>query len=179
VALDAGLDDICHSQVDGPVPDHLIEWMVEQEAYLVPTLEISHTWAPALEMSLINLRAMVAAGVRVTIGTDYSFTFDIEFELGMPLREMLLMQRGGMTPMQIIVAGTKHSAHVCGIENELGTVEKGKIADLIMVDGDPLADISVLKNELKMVVNNGVIIRDDRPDAGISRHSSGRRNPGP
>jgi imidazolonepropionase-like amidohydrolase len=174
-ALDAGLDDICHSQVDEPVPDHLIERMVEQDVYLVPTLEMSNTWRPYLEMSWINLRRMVELGVKVAVGTDYSYTYDIEFELGMPLQEMLLMERGGMTPMQIIVAGTKHSAHVCGLERELGTIEKGKIADLIVVDGDPLEDLSVLKYNLEMVVHSGVIIRDDRAGAQAHRRPAVRR----
>jgi len=174
-ALDAGVDDICHSQVDEPVPDHLIERMVEQGASLVPTLEMSNTWRPYLQTSWVNLRRMVELGVNVAIGTDYSYTFDIEFELGMPLREMQLMESGGMTPMQIIVAGTRNSAHVCGLGHELGTIEKGKIADLIMVDGDPLQDLAVLKNHLVMVVHDGVVIRDDRSYVQIARRGSGRR----
>lgn len=174
-ALEAGLDDICHSQVDEPVPDHLIERMVEQDMYLVPTLEMSNTWRPYLEMSWINLRRMVELGVKVALGTDYSYTFEIEFELGMPLHEMLLMESGGMTPMQIIVAGTKHSAHVCGLEHELGTIEKDKIADFIVVNGNPLEDLSVLKNNLEMVVHSGVIIRDDRTNPQAHRRPAGRK----
>jgi len=174
-ALDAGVDDICHSQLDGPVPDHLIERMVEQGVALVPTLEMSNTWRPYLEMSWVNLRRMVELGVDVAIGTDYSYTFDIEFEIGMPLHEMQLMESGGMTPMQIIVAGTKNSAHVCGLGNELGTLERGKIADLIVVEGDPLEDLTVLKHDLKMVVHNGVVIRDDRPELQSIRRVTGRR----
>jgi len=174
-ALDAGVDDICHSQLDEPVPDHLIERMVEQGVSLVPTLEMSNTWRPYLQMSWINLRRLVELGVDVAIGTDYSYTFDIEFEIGMPLREMQLMESGGMTPMQIVVAGTKNSAHVCGLGHELGTLEKGKIADLIVVDGDPLEDLSVLKHDLMMVVHNGVVIRDDRPEVQRVRRGTGRR----
>jgi len=177
-ALDAGVDDICHSQVDEPVPDHLIERMVEQGVSLVPTLEMSNTWPPALEMSWVNLRRMVELGVDVAMGTDYSYTFDIEFEIGMPLREMQLLERGGMTPMRIIVAGTRNSAHVCGLGHELGTLERGKIADLIVVDGDPLEDLTVLKHDLKMVVHNGVVIRDDRSEVKSIRRGMGRRVPG-
>jgi imidazolonepropionase-like amidohydrolase len=93
----------------------------------------------------------------------------------MPLREMQLMERGGMTPMQIIVAGTRNSAHVCGLGHELGTLERGKIADLIVVDGDPLEDLTVLKHDLKLVVHDGVVIRDDRPTVQTVRRGSGRR----
>lgn len=174
-ALDAGVDDICHSQVDEPVPDYLIERMVEQGMSIVPTLEMSNTWQPALVTSLVNLARMVELGVDVAVGTDYSYTFDIEFEVGMPLTEMLLMEQGGMTPMQIIVAGTKNSARVCGLERELGTIENDKIADLIVVNGNPLEDLSVLKQNLVMVVHGGVIIRDDRPKVGTPRRVSGRR----
>jgi len=177
-ALDAGVDDICHSQVDEPVPDDLIERMAEQGVSLVPTLEMSNTWRPYLETSWVNLRRMVELGVDVAVGTDYSYTFDIEFELGMPLREMQLMESGGMTPMQIIVAGTKNSAHVCGLGHDLGTIEKAKIADLIVVDGDPLQDLSVLKNDVVMVVHGGVVIRDDRQNVRTTRRVSGRRVPG-
>lgn len=177
-ALDAGVDDICHSQVDGPVPDHLIERMAEQGMSLVPTLEMSSTGGRhSLHTSLANLARMVELGVSVGVGTDYSYTFDIEFEIGMPLTEMLLMEEGGMTPMQIIVAGTKNSARVCGLESELGTIENGKIADFIVVDGDPLEDLTILKHDLVMVVHAGVVIRDDRPDEGLPRRTSGRRAP--
>lgn len=175
-ALDAGVDDICHSQVDEPVPDHLIERMVAQKMSIVPTLEMSNTWRPALVTSLDNLRRMVELGVQVAVGTDYSYTFDVEFEVGMPLIEMMLMEQGGMTPMQIIVAGTKNSARVCGVERELGTVEIGKIADFIAVDGDPLEDLSVLKHNVVMVIHDGVIIRDDRPRVGPPRRVSSRRS---
>jgi imidazolonepropionase-like amidohydrolase len=176
-ALDAGVDDVCHSQVDQPVPDHLIERMVEEGMSLVPTLEMSNTWEPYLQTSLVNLSRMVELGVRVAVGTDYSNSFQPEFELGMPLTEMLLMERGGMTPMQIIVAGTRNSAHVCGLEDELGTLERGKIADFIAVDGDPLQDLTVLKHDLVIVVHGGVIIRDDRPRESPPRRATGRRTP--
>ncbi len=162
-ALDAGVNDICHSQLDGPVPDELIQRMAQSGVYLVPTLEMVDTAPHFMPVALGNLKRMVAAGVRVAIGTDYSFTFSIEFELGMPSKEMSLMQRAGMTPMQIIVAGTKNSAQVCGLGNELGTIERDKTADLIVVQGNPLEDLSVLKNDLKMVIHYGEIIRNELP----------------
>ena len=80
-----------------------------------------------------------------------------------------------MTPMQIIVAGTRNSAHVCGLGHELGTIERAKIADLIVVDGDPLEDLTVLKHDLKMVVHSGVVIRDDLPEMRSIRRGTGRR----
>jgi imidazolonepropionase-like amidohydrolase len=85
------------------------------------------------------------------VGTD----FEPGLETGMPSTEMLLMRQCGMTPMQIIVAATKHGAHVCGLDSELGTIESGKIADVLVVDGDPLTDLNVLKNNRLLVLHNG------------------------
>jgi imidazolonepropionase-like amidohydrolase len=61
-----------------------------------------------------------------------------------PIHEIEWMQKAGMTPMQIIIAATKNAAHSCNMENELGTLELGKLADVLVVDGDPLADIHAL-----------------------------------
>ena len=62
--------------------------------------------------------------------------------------------------MSIIVAATRNAARVCNRGSELGTVEPGKIADLLVLSGDPLADLDVLTN-VRMVLHNGVIIRDE------------------
>jgi imidazolonepropionase-like amidohydrolase len=72
---------------------------------------------------------------------------------------MKLMQEAGMTPMQILVAATKHSSYVCDLENELGTIEAGKIADIIIVKDNPLEDLESLLN-VQMVIHNGEIIKD-------------------
>jgi imidazolonepropionase-like amidohydrolase len=78
----------------------------------------------------------------------------------MPITEIELMQKAGMTPMHIIVAGTKNGAHVCNLDHELGTLEAGKIADVLVVDGDPLEDIHAL-TDVRLVIHNGVVIREE------------------
>ena len=78
------------------------------------------------------------------MGTDYAGAPNVDFDLGMPIHEIEWMQEAGMTPMQIIVAATKNGARSCNMENELGTLEAGKLADVLVVDGDPLADIHAL-----------------------------------
>jgi len=70
---------------------------------------------------------------------------------------MELMQEAGMTPMQIIVAGTQHGARASNLEAELGTLEVGKIADILVVEGDPLQDIHSLADAW-LVVKEGVVI---------------------
>ena len=61
--------------------------------------------------------------------------------------------------MQIIVAATKNAAHVCNLEEEIGTLEPGKIADILVVAGNPLEDIQSL-TDIQMVIHNGTIIRE-------------------
>jgi imidazolonepropionase-like amidohydrolase len=103
-----------------------------------------------------NLRRFVAAGGQVTIGTDYA-GHGCEFELGMPLKELKLMQVAGMTPMQIIMAGTRNAAQVCGLRGH-GTLEPGNVADILVVNGDPLHDLDSLKRTW-LVVHNGERIK--------------------
>jgi imidazolonepropionase-like amidohydrolase len=143
------------------LPDHLIEKMIERKMFWVPTLEL---WAGVSQMyhlnwdsqAIENLRRYVAAGGQVAIGTDYA-GHGCPFELGMPLTEMKLMQAAGMTPMQIIVAGTRNGAQVCGLP-EHGTLQPGKVADILVVDGNPLEDLDALKRTY-LVIHNGEKIR--------------------
>lgn len=164
--IDAGVDDIAHSVVDRVVPSGLLNRMVDDGIYWVPTLELIQVVGRAIEFrnemttSLTNLRNFVNAGGKVALGTDF-FGYAGEWEIGMQKIEIGLMQQAGMTPMQIIVAATKNAAHVCNLERDLGTIEKGKVADLIVVDGDPLQDMSVLGNDMKMVIHGGKIIRSE------------------
>ena len=99
------------------------------------------------------------AGGRVALGTDYA-GYRSEFDLGMPIREIGWMHDAGMTPLQIIVAATRYAAYVCNLEDELGTLEEGKIADVLVVNGDPLQDLGALQ-DIRMVLHNGIIIRGD------------------
>jgi imidazolonepropionase-like amidohydrolase len=158
-ALDAGVDDIAH-MITNPLYDGLIEHMLENDVYWVPTLELWKNVGYGDRRAIVNLAKFVEAGGKVALGTDYA-GYNAEFDLGMPITEIELMQKAGMTPMQIIVAGTKNGAHVCNLDHELGTLEAGKIADVLVVDGDPLEDIHALTN-IRMVLHNGVVIRDER-----------------
>ena len=155
-ALDGGVDDIAHMVVTY-VPDDLIERMVENNVYWVPTLELWKGVDRSLGSKAVeNLHRFCNAGGKVALGTDYA-GYTMSFDLGMPIHEIEWMLESGMTPMQIIVAGTKNAAHVCNLESELGTLEVGKIADVLVVSGNPLDDIHVLTNGL-IVVHNGEVI---------------------
>ncbi|MFC2078176.1 amidohydrolase family protein [Candidatus Bipolaricaulota bacterium] len=164
-ALDAGVDDVAHMAVDR-VSSDLIEQMVEQGMVWVPTMELwacvaelhdVHWWLAAASM---NLADFVAAGGRVALGTDFA-GYTCSFDLGMPMTEIDLMADAGMAPMQIIVAATRNGAIACGIADEVGTIEPGKIADVIVVDGNPLERIDALR-DVWLVVHIGEVIRNDR-----------------
>jgi imidazolonepropionase-like amidohydrolase len=101
-----------------------------------------------------NLKALIVAGIPIATGTD----------AGNPLTlhgpaiyaEMEAMQKAGMTPMQVIVSSTAIAARAMRRETEFGTVEKGKDADLIIVAGDPSADIANMR-KIRYVVRGGVM----------------------
>ena len=160
-ALDAGVDDLAHMVVDVP-SSALLARAATQGVVWVPTLELWHVVGYGHEPRAVeNLRRFLAAGGTVALGTDFG-GYDAPFELGMPILEMGLMQQAGMSAMDVIVAATQTAARVCGMSAELGTVETGKIADIIVVSGDPLADIHALAN-VALVVHGGSVIRNDLP----------------
>jgi imidazolonepropionase-like amidohydrolase len=126
----------------------------------VPTIELWKRVGHGLGAHVVdNLRRFVVAGGQVALGTDYSGAPGVTFDLGMPIREIEWMHEAGMTPMQIIVAGTRNAACVCNLEDELGALEVGKIADVLVVNGDPLEDIHAL-TQARLVVHNGQVLRD-------------------
>jgi len=118
----------------------------------------------AIGASVTNLRRFVKAGGpaggRVVLGNDHDGAPDREaFELGMPMFEIEKMLEADMTPLQIITAATRTAAEACNKIKEIGTVEAGKSADLLIVDGDPLKDLQALQ-KVRMVVHQGALIRE-------------------
>ena len=156
-ALDAGVDDIAH-MVEDPLTDSLIQRMVEEDVYWVPTLELWKRVGQTDKRTVTNLARFVQAGGKVALGTDYA-GYSAVFDLGLPVTEIDLMEAAGMTPMQIIVAATRNAARVCNLDRELGTIEVGKIADVWAVNGDPLQDLRALA-QVRLVIHNGEVIRD-------------------
>ena len=77
------------------------------------------------------------------------------------LRERGLWVKCGATPWQALTAATKNAAEMCGVGPELGTVEPGKLADLIVVGGNPLADIENVR-KLELVLKEGRVVADHR-----------------
>lgn len=109
----------------------------------------------SLDISMANLGRALQAGVRIAMGSDAGNAGMLHGAT--VLRELQLMNEAGMTPMQVLVAATRNGAEVIGQGKNLGTLEAGKLADIIAVDGDPLQDLSALGN-VELVVKNGRII---------------------
>lgn len=163
MAIKAGVDDVAH-MIYNPLPRHLVEKMVDQKIYWVPTMELwncvetvhKNGW---LRVVIANLRKYVAGGGLVAMGTDYA-GYICDFELGMPMTEITLMKKAGMTTNQIITACTKHAAAVCNMSAKIGTLEAGKIADILVVKGNPLENLEHLK-QVRMVIRSGYIVYKD------------------
>jgi imidazolonepropionase-like amidohydrolase len=162
-AIDAGVHSIEHGLLLGRTPEWL-EQMAAQGTYYVPTLSVlslhrihGTPWAmqKANEMyedAARTLEAAMKAGVRIAMGSDAG-----AFGHGHNGAEVKHLVDAGLTPMQAIVAGTKTASECLEMEREIGTLETGKLADVIVVDSDPLADPSLLDGgvHLSLVMKGG------------------------
>jgi len=106
----------------------------------------------------------VRAGVKIAMGTDAGTPFNVH---GENLNELPLMVEAGMTPMQAIVASTRMGAQLLQWGDKIGTLEPGKLADIVVVNGDPLADINLFKDakNIALVMKDGAVFRSDLPAA--------------
>ena len=159
--LEAGCDGLEHGVSRTRLRDReLGPLMRERGASYVPTLSLYARRRPdTLETAKANLKRLADQGVRIVLGTD-----------GIPsagasgldtLKELELTVSSGMDPDQVIQAATRSAAQHLGKLDELGTVETGKLADLLIINGDPLADITALYN-IEVVIKGGKIVVDQR-----------------
>ena len=109
-----------------------------------------------------NFRKAVRAGVKIAYGTDAGV-----FPHGNNALQFAKMVEWGMTPMQAIQAATVHGADLLGWSDRVGTVAAGRFADLVAVDGDPLADIRVLERP-RFVMKGGAVVKGAAPGATTS-----------
>jgi imidazolonepropionase-like amidohydrolase len=163
-AIRAGIRSIEHGIY---LDDEAIEMMLAAGTYLVPTLvaprgvvEAAASGASIPDASLrkammviedhdASISAAIAAGVKVAMGTDSGVT-----PHGQNLRELPLMVERGMTPTQALVATSRTAAELLGLGGELGTLEPGKRADIVVVDGDPL-EVDKLGSRIEAVWMDG------------------------
>jgi imidazolonepropionase-like amidohydrolase len=176
VALAAGVSSIEHGTT---LDDECLELFRKSGAYYVPTLATvngyleriaadPNAYSPAVRAKVDwriritgeSLRKAVPRGVKIAFGTDAGVS-----KHGRNADEFELMVKNGMTPAQALEAATVNAADLLGLSAEVGTLEPGKRADLIAVDGDPLADVTVLKR-VPFVMKDGVVFKDERAGRG-------------
>ncbi len=166
-AIMRGADSIEHLMAVGSdtadLPDGLLDLMLKNGTYVVPTLAVTslytdlHSGPKKYPEFKVNLAAIYRAGVNVVAGTDAGAP-DIQFGEAAHI-EMELLAGVGLSNMDAILAATGKAAACLGWQEELGTVEKGKLADLVAVSGDPLTNISDTRN-VKLVVADGKVVVD-------------------
>jgi len=166
MSVEAGVDSIEHGSYLDQDPE-LLQMMADKGIFFVPTFTVfifhatvgtPHAQIEARDFRQHHLESVqkaLAAGVKVVAGTDAG-----GWEHGNNARELQCLVEAGLTPMQALVAATGGAAECCGLEKDIGTVEPGKVADLIVVDGDPLKDITVLqdRDRIKLVMQGGRLI---------------------
>jgi imidazolonepropionase-like amidohydrolase len=155
--LDAGVDDLAHSSYD-MIPYNILQRMLAEDIIVIPTFTVFRNYGGSLDGCILNLKHFVEGGGMVALGNDYDGGPG-DFELGIPMFEIEMMTAAGMTPMQIILAGTYHAAITVGMEEQLGTLEAGKVADILVVGSDPLVNLQQL-TDIRLVIHNGIIIRE-------------------
>ncbi len=160
-SISAGVDSIEHGIA---IPDDLLDRMKSQGIWLCPTLTVTEyvspgraaegrpIWAKIPEFHHDSFARAVRKGVKVAFGTDVGgFPWEVN-----QAREFSYETKYGMTPMQAIKSATSGAAQMLEMEDRVGTLEAGKLADLVAVPGNPLSDISVMERVL-FVMKDGEV----------------------
>jgi imidazolonepropionase-like amidohydrolase len=170
IAVKAGVRTIEHGSF---IDEEAMDLMIQHGTWLIPTLSI-HTYylnedttdkslQKAIDLNrktqeemYSNFRLARKKGVKFGLGTDF-----VGWPATYSANEFVEYLKIGFTPMQAIVCATKVNAEILKKENEIGTVEAGKIADIIAVKGDPLKDISELQR-VKFVMLGGRVVKNEK-----------------
>jgi imidazolonepropionase-like amidohydrolase len=169
-AVRAGVDSIEHGSF---LDDDVLTQMREKGTYFVPTLLAGNSLIPLFGKGILDerqerkaklavrrieetFRSALAKGVKIGFGTDAGV-----FKHGRNSEEFALLVRYGMRPLDALKAATSVNAELLGISTTNGTLEPGKVADIIAVAGDPTSDINQMQKVL-FVMKAGVIYRNDR-----------------
>ena len=170
-AVRAGADSIEHAT---DMDDATITEMARRGTYYVPTIDHNRWYAEHITIfgwddekqiadglndyirrNLETARRAFKAGVRFAMGSDALFTM-----CGENTRELAWFAKAGMTPEQALATATTNSAALLGKEKELGAIARGYFADIVAVEGDPLADINVTINNVRWVMKGGAVVVD-------------------
>lgn len=165
-AIRAGIDSIEHGTF---LDNEALQMMHDRGTFLVPTLAVRAGLAESQFPPLVKMKADMAVkaqddmvkralahGVKIALGTDAAV-----YPHGDNALEFVLMANDGMTPAQSLKAGMSVAADLLGLSDKVGTLDPGKLADVVAVPGNPLANIKVTQS-VTFVMKEGVVYRDDQ-----------------
>jgi imidazolonepropionase-like amidohydrolase len=173
-AVEAGLDCVEHGYF---LTDEVLGRMVDKGVWLVPTIVVaqrtvmeffkkigSPDWYLARVTSVGEshfnmLKNAIKRNVKIALGTD-QFPYEPNDGTTATIREAQYYVEAGMTPLQALRAGTIEAATLLGIQDRSGSVEPGKLADIIITEADPSKDIRALRG-IKLVMKGGVVYRNE------------------
>jgi len=162
-SVEAGVDSIEHGNY---IADQDLRSMAEHGIFYVPTIFVGEyvaqgraaegapVWVKMIQIHEDTFRRAMKAGVKIAFGTDAG-GFDWKVN---PAKEFSSMVKFGMTPVQAIRAATVTAAELLGMRDSLGTIEPGKLADIVAVPGNPLTDISQME-KVDFVMKAGMVYR--------------------
>jgi imidazolonepropionase-like amidohydrolase len=162
-SVEAGVDTIEHGNY---IADEDLKTMAARGIFYVPTIFVGEyvaegraaagapVWVKMIQIHEETFRRAMKAGVKIAFGTDAG-GFDWKIN---PAKEFSSMVKFGMTPAQAIRAATATAAELLGMQDSLGTVDAGKLADIVAVPGDPLGDVSLME-KVDFVMKGGVVVR--------------------
>jgi imidazolonepropionase-like amidohydrolase len=163
-SVQAGVDSIEHGNY---IADEDLKSMQSQGIWYVPTIFVGEyvaqgraatgapVWLKMLQIHEDTFRRAMKAGVKIAFGTDAG-GFDWKVN---PAKEFGYMVKWGMTPAQAIRAATSSAATLLDMQDKVGTIEPGKLADIVAVPGDPLKDVTVLEH-VDFVMKGGVVYKN-------------------
>jgi imidazolonepropionase-like amidohydrolase len=169
-AVKAGVTSIEHGTF---MTDEIMDLMKQKGTYYVPTISAGKFVAEKAKQDgyfprVVAMKAAIVgpqieatfakaykAGVKIAMGTDAGVS-----QHGLNAWEFVFMNQGGMPPMEAIKSGTVTSAALLGKSTDLGTIEKGKLADIVAVEGDPLTDMKAMLN-MRFVMKEGKVYRNE------------------
>ncbi len=162
-SLEAGVDSIEHGQY---ISDEDMKTMVQRGTWFVPTLFVGEyvaagrakqgapVWLDMVKISADTFRRAVQAGVKIAFGTDAGgFDWSIN-----EAKEFELRVKYGQTPAQALRSATADAAELLGMQDQIGTIAPGKMADIVAAPGDPLSDITVLE-KVSFVMKGGEVYK--------------------
>lgn len=152
---------------DNPLVDSLVEFLARKRTIVSPTLAVFERRADRDSVEANGFANMLRfvgranrGGVRFVVG---SHSFVPYADLGWAYhREMELLHEAGLSAMQVLQAATLENARFFRIDDRLGTIEEGKIADLLLIEGDPLTDIRAMRNVKGVMLNGHWILQARR-----------------